>query len=227
MTVMRTSKIAMALFVLLLVMLPVNFYLIFKVAPTERIMGDVQRIFYLHVPLAFSAYLGFFGVFVAAIMFLWKKDLYWDTLAYSSAEVGIVFSTLVLLTGSFWARPVWNVWWSWDPRLLTMLVLWFIFVGYFLLRKGIPDRLKRARYSAVLGIIGFLDVPVVRLATKWWRSIHPRLKSEGGGLDPVMLKILIFSMLTFLPLAVLLIMFRFGVARSEEKVSYLINKLED
>lgn len=224
---MKTSKIATALFILLVVMLPLDFYLIFKVAPAERIMGDVQRIFYLHVPLAFGAYLGFFGTFMAGIMLLWKKDLYWDTLAYSSAEVGILFSTLVLLTGSFWARPVWNVWWSWDPRLLTMFVLWFIFVGYFLLRRGISDRLKKARYSAVLGIIGFLDVPVVRLATKWWRSIHPRLKSEGGGLDPVMLKVLLFSLMTFLPLAALLIMFRFGVARSEEKVSSIINKLED
>jgi heme exporter protein C len=225
---MKDKKISTLLFVMLLVMLPIDFYLIFKVAPTERIMGDVQRIFYLHVPLAISAYLGFSIVFIASIMFLWRKNLFWDTVAYTAAEVGVLFSTLVIITGSFWARPVWNVWWTWDPRLLTMFILWFIYVGYFILRKGIPERMKKARYSAVLGIIGFLDVPIVRLATKWWRSVHPRLKSEGGGLDPLMLKVLLFSMLTFMLFAVFLFLFRYGVARLEERSStMLINTLED
>jgi len=224
---MKSQKISTTLFVMLLVLLPVDFYLIFKVAPTERIMGDVQRIFYLHVPLAISAYAGFTIVFIASIMFLWRKDLFWDTVAYTAAEIGVLFSTLVIITGSFWARPVWNVWWTWDPRLLTMFILWFIYVGYFILRKGIPERLKKARYSAVLGIIGFMDVPIVRLATKWWRSVHPRLKSEGGGLDPVMLKVLLFSMLTFMLFAVFLFLFRYSMARLEERSSMLINTLED
>jgi heme exporter protein C len=224
---MKSQKISTALFAMLLVLLPIDFYLIFKVAPTERIMGDVQRIFYLHVPLAISAYAGFTTVFIASIMFLWRKNLFWDTVAYTAAEIGVLFSTLVIITGSFWARPVWNVWWTWDPRLLTMFILWFIYVGYFILRKGIPERLKKARYSAVLGIIGFLDVPIVRLATKWWRSVHPRLKSEGGGLDPVMLKVLLFSMLTFILFAVFLFLFRYGVARLDERSSMLINTLED
>jgi heme exporter protein C len=225
---MKDKKISTLLFGMLLVMLPVDFYLIFKVAPTERIMGDVQRIFYLHVPLAISAYLGFLIVFIASIMFLWKKDLFWDTIAYTAAEIGVLFSTLVIITGSFWARPVWNVWWTWDPRLLTMFILWFIYVGYFILRKGIPERMKKARYSAVLGIIGFLDVPIVRLATKWWRSVHPRLKSEGGGLDPMMLKVLLFSMLTFILFTVFLFLFRYGVARLNERSSIMItNTMED
>jgi heme exporter protein C len=224
---MKSQKISTALFAMLLILLPIDFYLIFKVAPTERIMGDVQRIFYLHVPLAISAYAGFTTVFIASIMFLWRKNLFWDTVAYTAAEIGVLFSTLVIITGSFWARPVWNVWWTWDPRLLTMFILWFIYVGYFILRKGIPERLKKARYSAVLGIIGFLDVPIVRLATKWWRSVHPRLKSEGGGLDPVMLKVLLFSMLTFILFAVFLFLFRYGVARLDERSSMLINTLED
>jgi heme exporter protein C len=224
---MKSQKISTALFAMLLILLPIDFYLIFKVAPTERIMGDVQRIFYLHVPLAISAYAGFTTVFIASIMFLWRKNLFWDTVAYTAAEIGVLCSTLVIITGSFWARPVWNVWWTWDPRLLTMFILWFIYVGYFILRKGIPERLKKARYSAVLGIIGFLDVPIVRLATKWWRSVHPRLKSEGGGLDPVMLKVLLFSMLTFILFAVFLFLFRYGVARLDERSSMLINTLED
>lgn len=224
---MKAQRISAALFAMLLVMLPVDFYLIFKVAPTERIMGNVQRIFYLHVPLAISAYLGFTVVFIASILFLWRKNIFWDTVAYTAAEIGVLFSTLVIITGSFWARPVWNVWWTWDPRLLTMFILWFIYVGYFILRKGIPERLKKARYSAVLGIIGFMDVPIVRLATKWWRSVHPRLQSEGGGLDPVMLKVLLFSTLTFILFTVLLFLFRYDVARLDERSAMLINTLED
>lgn len=129
---MKKERITKILLALVLVMLPVNFYLIFQVAPTERIMGDVQRIFYLHVSLAVSAYIGFGVLFVSSIIFLIKKNLYWDTIAFSAGEVGLMFSTLVLITGSFWARPVWNVWWTWDPRLVTMLILWFIYIGYFL-----------------------------------------------------------------------------------------------
>jgi len=174
-----------------------------------------------------SAYMGFAGVFVSSILFLWRKNLFWDTAAYTSAEIGILFSTLVLITGSFWARPVWNVWWTWDPRLITMLILWFIYVGYFLLRKGISDRIQKARYSAVLGIIGFLDVPIVRLATKWWRSVHPRLKSEGGGLDPLMVKVLIFSIATFVTFTVFLFLFRFRIAILEERLTRIIKDKED
>ena len=224
---MSMRKIQFSLFLFLLVLLPLDFYLIFKVAPTEKIMGDVQRIFYFHVALAISSYLAFAGVFISSIIFLWRKDLFWDTVAYSSAEVGVVLSTLVLITGSLWARPIWNVWWAWDPRLITMLILWFIYVGYFLLRKGINDWMKRARYSAVIGIIGFLDIPVVRLATKWWRSIHPRLKSEGGGLDPLMMKIMFFSMAAFLIFTIFLFLFRFRIARAEEKLIILTKQLED
>lgn len=224
---MKNGKSTFILFILLLIMLPSVLYLIFRVAPTEKIMGDVQRIFYIHVSFAFSAYLGYFGVFLASIAFLWRKNLFWDTLAYTSAEIGLLFSTLVIITGIFWARPVWNVWWTWDPRLLTMLILWFIYVGYFLLRKGISDRLRKARYSAVLGIVGFLDVPIVRLATKWWRSVHPRLNREGEGIDALMLKVLLFSVMTFIIFAVFLFLLRFRTARLEERLTALIKRLED
>lgn len=224
---MKLRKIQIMIFIILMVMVPLDFFLIFRVAPTERIMGDVQRIFYFHVALAVSSYLAFSVVFTGSILFLWKKNLFWDTVAYSAAEIGVLFSTLVLVTGSLWARPIWNVWWAWDPRLLTMFILWFIYVGYFLLRKGISDRVRKARYSAVIGIIGFLDIPVVRLATKWWRSIHPRLKSEGGGLDPLMLKIMLFSMSTFLVFTVFLFLYRLRIARTEERLFTLLKRLED
>jgi heme exporter protein C len=224
---MKHGKSTFILFILLVILLPSALYLIFKVAPTEKIMGDVQRIFYIHVSFAFSAYLGYLGVFLASIAFLWRKNLFWDTFAYTSAEIGLLFSTLVIITGIFWARPVWNVWWTWDPRLLTMLILWFIYVGYFLLRKGISDRLKKARFSAVLGIIGFLDVPIVRLATKWWRSVHPRLNREAEGIDPLMLKVLLFSLATFIIFTVFLFLLRFRTARFEERLTAVIKGLED
>jgi heme exporter protein C len=224
---MRAKKLQIILFLFLVVLIPADFYLIFKVAPTERIMGDVQRIFYFHVSLAISSYLAFACVFVASIAFLWRKNHSWDTVAYSAAEIGVLLSSLVLVTGSLWARPVWNVWWAWDPRLLTMLILWFIYVGYFLLRRSISDWMKRARYAAVIGIIGFLDVPIVRLATAWWRSIHPRLKSEGGGLDPTMLKVMLFSLMTFLLFTVFLFLYRYRIARAEEKVLMISKSLEE
>jgi heme exporter protein C len=224
MNIRRTFTV---LFIFLIMLVPLDFFLIFKVAPTEKIMGDVQRIFYFHVSLAISSYLAFTGVFISSLMFLWRKKLFWDTIAYSCAEIGVLFSTLVLVTGSLWARPIWNVWWAWDPRLVTMFILWFIYVGYFLLRKGIADWTKRAQYSAVIGIIGFLDIPIVRLATKWWRSVHPRLKSEGGGLDPLMLKIMLFSIATFLLFTVFLFLYRYRIARAEETLITLTKRLED
>ena len=224
---MRSLKITRLLLVLLIFMFTLSFYLIFQVAPTERIMGDVQRIFYLHIALAISAYLGFGVLFVSSIIYLVKKTPYWDCLASSAGEVGLLFSTLVLITGSFWARPVWNVWWTWDPRLVTMLILWFIYIGYFMVRKAVTEKTKRARYSAIVGIIGFLDVPVVRLATKWWRSIHPRLDRQGGGLDPLMVKVMLFTLLTFLIFASVMIFVRFRVSWAEERLNTIFNEMEE
>ena len=224
---MKKNKTISILFFLLLVMMPLDFYLIFKVAPTERIMGDVQRIFYLHVSLASGAFLAFTCTFISSIIFLWKKNLVWDSAASASAETGLLFATLVLITGSLWARPIWNVWWTWDPRLLTVLILWFIYVGYFLLRGGIADRFKKAQYSAVIGIIGYIDIPVIRYATKWWKSIHPLLTREGGGLNPVMKNVMFFSLATFLVLTVFLFFFRFRLARIEERLQKLKKLTED
>ncbi len=224
---MKTNRAITILFFLLLVLIPLDFFLIFKVAPTEKVMGDVQRIFYLHVSIASGALLAFTGVFLSSIFFLWTKKFFWDTVAYTSAEIGVLLSTLVLITGSMWARPVWNVWWTWDPRLLTTLILWFIYVGYFLLRSGIPDRFRKAQYSAVIGIIGFIDIPVVRYATKWWKSIHPLLTQKGGGLNPVMKNVMLFSIATFVAVTIFLFLFRFRLARIDERLQILKKKMED
>ena len=224
---MKTNRIIIFLFLMLLILMPLDFFLIFKAAPTERVMGDVQRIFYLHISLAVSAFVALTSVFISSILFLWKKDLKWDVAASVSAEIGVLFATLVLVSGSMWARPIWNVWWTWDPRLLTVLILWFIYIGYFLLREGVADRFRKAQYSAVIGIIGYADIPVVRYATKWWKSIHPLLTKKGGGLDPVMKKVMFFSMATFLVLTVFLFLFRFRLARMEERLLILKKRMED
>jgi len=151
-------------------------------APTERTQGDVQRIFYFHLALAWNAYLAFFVVFVASIVYLVKRSMWWDALARSSVEVGLLFTTLVLIVGSLWARPIWGTWWTWDARLTTTLLLWFIYVGYLMLRGSIPEPARAARYSAVIGIIGFLDIPIIHQSVTWWRSLHPEaiVLAPGG-----------------------------------------------
>jgi heme exporter protein C len=142
-------------------------------APTERVQGIAQRIFYFHVPMAWTAYLAFFVVLVASIGYLWTRDLRWDTVARASVEIGLLFTTLVLITGSLWGKPIWNTWWTWDARLTSTLVLWFIYVAYVMLRAYTPDLERGARFGAVLGILGFLDVPIVHFSVQWWRGLHP------------------------------------------------------
>lgn len=188
-----------------LVLMVVSLYLIFIYVPTEREMGIVQRIFYFHVPLAWVSFLAFFVVFLGSILYLWKNDERWDILAHSSAEIGVVFTTLVLITGPLWAKPVWGAWWTWDARLTTTLVLWLIYVGYLMVRSFATQPAQAARLSAVVGIIGFIDVPIVALAIVLWRTQHPAPLVLGGGLAPSMLFTLIVSLVTFTYLYFLLL----------------------
>src|SRR5713226_6310355 len=146
-------------------------YLAFVYAPTEAVQGDVQRIFYFHVPIAWVMEVSFFVVFVCSALFLWKRDERWDIYARCSAELGVVFTTLVLITGSLWGRPIWGTWWAWDPRMTTTLILWAIYVVYLMLRSYSADRARGARYAAVLGIIGFVDVPIIHLSVVLWRTL--------------------------------------------------------
>lgn len=142
-------------------------------APADRIQGIVQKIFYLHLPLAWVAYLAFLVVLVASVLYLWKRDLRWDALARSSVEIGVLFTTVVIVTGSLWAKPVWNTWWTWDARLTSTLVLWFIYISYLMLRAYTPDQERAARFGAILGIVGFIDVPIIHFSVQWWRTLHP------------------------------------------------------
>jgi heme exporter protein C len=158
-------------------------FLIFCVVPTEAEMGIVQRIFYFHVPCAFTAYAGFFTVAVSSVVYLWKRSVAADRLAIAAAEVGVLFCTLVLVTGPIWARPIWGVWWTWDPQLTLTIILWSIYVAYVMLRAFGGDDDAIASYAAVLGIVGSLAIILNHYAVQLLEGIHPAVirPSKGGG----------------------------------------------
>lgn len=198
-------------------------YLVFIYVPTEANMGIVQRIFYFHVPVAWNAFLAFFIVFVCSILYLWKRKNRWDFLASSSAEVGVVFTTLTLITGSIWAKPIWGVWWVWEPRLTTALVLWFIYVAYLLVRSYASEAARGARFAAVVGIIGFIDVPIVALAITLWRTQHPGPVIFAGGLAPPMLLTLMVCLCAFTALLALLLKQRYSLKIDEDEITRIKN----
>lgn len=200
----------------------VALYLVFVYVPTEKKMGIVQRIFYLMVPAGWLAMLSFFIVFIGSIFYLAKRENKWDILAYSSAEVGIVFTTLALITGSIWAKPIWGVWWDWGtPRLTSTLVLWFIYLAYFMVRSFATEESRGARFAAVVGIIGFVDIPIIALATTLWRGMHPGALIFQGGLAPSMLLTLLVGIAAFTALYVLLLMQRISIRNDEIEIRRL------
>jgi len=188
-------------------------------APQDAKQGDPQRIFYIHVPAAWIGFLAFFVVFVGSIGVLRTGKRRWDDIAASSAEIGTIFTTAVLITGPLWGRPVWGVYWTWDPRLTSYLLLWLIYLSYLVLRGYVPEPARRARYSAVLGIVGFLDVPIVYLSTRWWRSEHPtQFVFERGGLPTEMLITLLVGIATFTVFYAYLMTVRVRAGRLQEAV---------
>lgn len=202
-------------------------YLALLWAPTEAVMGDVQRIFYFHMPSAWVA-LGpaFTVVFVCSIIYLIKKDLRYDRIAASSAEIGVMFTTITLVTGPLWARPIWGAYWTWDPRLTTTLVLWFIYVAYLMLRASSSPGHKRARLAAVVGIVGWVDVPIVFMSIRWWRTIHPLLiNGQGMHLDPSMAFVLMFCLGVFSLLYVYLLIVRVRQEEFRSRVDRLRQQL--
>ena len=196
-------------------------YMVFIFVPTDAETGIIQRIFYFHVPLAWVAFVAFFIVFVASIMYLWKRDKKWDFIASSSAEVGLVFTTLFLITGSIWAKPVWGVWWTWDSRLTSSLILWLIYLAYFIVRSYISEEQRRARFAAVIGIIGFIDVPIIAMAITLWRTQHPGPIIFEGGLVTEMVWTLLVSIAAFTALYLLLFKQRFLMKQDEDALNRL------
>jgi heme exporter protein C len=199
-------------------------YAIFFVAPMETRQREVQRIFYFHVGSAWSGGVAFLLTFVANVAFLFRRNMKWDRIAVSSAEVGLAFCTVVLITGPIWAKPVWGVAWVWDARLTTTAVLWLLYVSYLLLRSFIADPARRAVASAAFGIFAFLDVPLVYFSIRIWRTQHPSpviAGGEGSGLDPVMWNVFLFNWAALLGLMALLIWKRYRVETLRHEIEEL------
>jgi heme exporter protein C len=190
--------------VVTVVMLLIATYMVFFYAPQEAVMGDVQRVFYFHVAAGWVGMLSFIGAAVAGIVYLIKKDHQWDIVGLAAVEIGIVFLFINVVTGSIWARPIWNTWWTWDPRLTTATVMLLIYLAYLMLRQGIEDPDRRARFGAVYAIIGSLSVPLTYFSARIFRTIHPIVIGSGdpsatGSFDmiPMMTQTFMFSLLTF------------------------------
>jgi heme exporter protein C len=162
-----------------IVLLAIATYLALVFAPTELVMGDVQRVFYFHIGTAWTALIGFILAAVFSITYLITKNLRWDRLEVAAIEVSMVFFFITIVLGSIWARPAWNTWWTWDPRLTTAAVTELIYAAYFMLRQGIDDPEKRARFGAVYALIGGLSAPITFFAIRFFRTIHPVV--IGGG----------------------------------------------
>jgi heme exporter protein C len=141
-------------------------------APPDAFQGDSQRIMYLHIPSILVAYLSFFLVFVGSCLYLWKREQRDDNLAHAAAEIGVLFTALTIIEGSIWGRPTWGVWWTWDARLTLTAILLLLFIGYLMLRALIEDDSRAASAAAILGIIGFLDIPLIHMSVYWWRTLH-------------------------------------------------------
>lgn len=183
-------------------------YASFFIAPEEKTMHILQRIFYFHAAAAWAGMTAFFVCFVANLLYVWRRDQKWDSLGVSSAEVGLAFITVVLITGPIWAKPAWGIYWTWDARLTSTFVLWLLYISYLLLRTLVEEPDRRALLSALFGIFAFIDVPIVFGAIRWWRTQHPApviMGGSGSGLDPTMRKVFFFSVLAMHVLMVFLI----------------------
>ena len=208
------SGLANVLGIVALVMLLVGSFVGLFVVPADSMQGDIQRLMYVHVPAAWLAFLSFFVVFLMSVLYLIQRDLRWDRVAQSSAEIGVVFTALTLALGSMWGKPTWGVWWTWDPRLTTTAIMLAIYVGYLAIRSFAEDPDKRARWAAIVGIIGFANVPIVYLSVIWWRTLH-QPPSSPRSVSPEILWTLMFNLAAFTLVYIYLMMRRIRLAKLE------------
>lgn len=224
----RTSPIAAILPLLGAFALALCQWLILAYAPIDSALGFSQKIFYTHLPLAWWGLISFFVVFCSSILYLWRRTPHWDTLALAAAEVGVVLAVLALLTGSVWAKKAWGVWWLWDSRLTTTLVLCFLYTGYLVLQEMDLPAERRALVRAVLGIVAFLDVPLVFFATRIKKTVHPvGVMSERDGLEPEMRLTILACLVAFGLLWAALLFLRYRMGRLEQQVQALAEKADD
>jgi heme exporter protein C len=198
-------------------------------APDEKTMHVIQRIFYFHVPSWIAMFVAFSVVFVANIAYLATRKANWDCLGVSAAEVGVVCCTIGLATGPLWARPVWGIWWTWDARLTTTFILWLLYISYLLLRGLLDNPEKKATLSAVFGIFAFLDVPLVYVSNRLWRTQHPQpviLGGNGSGLDPTMGKVLLLCVIAVIGVMIIVLFDRYRLERLRHEFEELRLEVE-
>lgn len=186
------------------------------ISPPDRDMGHLQKIMYVHVPALWTAFVLFFVVFVASLMYLWRRADRYDLVAASAAEVAVVLTGLGLVLGSIWGKPTWGVWWTWDPRLTTTAILFLLYAGYLALRSFTEDPERRARWSAAVGILAFLNVPIVYLSVRWWRTLHQVQSSPSTVDDPYVLGLRL-NAIAFLLLGAYFVVRRYQTARLERE----------
>ncbi len=224
---MQTDKTTTIIGALALLFVLLGLYWGLIEAPPDGYQGEAQRIMYLHIPSILTAYLSFFIVFVGSCLFLWKREKRDDILAHSAAEIGVLFTGLTIIEGSIWGKPTWGVWWTWDARLTLTAILFLIFVGYLMLRSLIEDENRGAVGSAVLGIIGFLDIPLIHMSVYWWRTLHqpPSIlrpdKMPWENVHPSMLIALSINFVAFILLYFYLLSLRLRLGETEEEVKTL------
>jgi heme exporter protein C len=219
------GPLAIALTALLII---VSLYLIFLYAPRERVMGDVQRVFYIHLPLAWNGLLAFAVTFVLSILYLRTRRAGYDRWAAASAEVGLIFTTLMLTTGSLWARAAWGTYWTWEPRLTTAFLLWLMYAFYLILRRYIENEEKMRLLVAAYGIVAFINVPIVFMSIRWWRTLHPVIiKSGGFQMEPEMVTTLMVALFSFTVFYGLLLWERAQLGRLEEELERLRERIRE
>ncbi len=205
----------------------VTIWMAFLYAPTDAVQGPPQRIFYFHVPVAWIGMLAFVVMAGAGVAYLWKKDERWDWLARASAEIGVVFISLALITGSIWGRTTWGTWWTWDARLTTTLILWFIYIGYLMLRSYMGRTPASALSGAVMAIICVIDVPIIYESVNWWRTLHPVAEvGVAGALPPSVVLTLLVSLTAFTVLYAVLMISAYQLQRAQTLAQRLRANLE-
>lgn len=216
------QRIMITLSALAAALLARNLYVMLLELPDEAAQGAIYRIIFFHVPAAWTAFLGFFSALVASILYLVKRNMRYDALAVSVTEVGLAFGAANLVTGMIWGRVIWGIWWTWDPRLTSMLICWLLYAGYLMLRRAVEEPTQRARVSAVLSIFAFADVPIVWFSIKWWRTQHPQPVVWGGGsMDTAMWNMLFLNWVPLLLLFVVLAMVRMQQEQAQREIDAL------
>lgn len=204
-------------------------YAALYIAPEEATMHEIQRIFYFHVPAWVATFTAFTIVFISNIAYLATRSQRWDSLGVSAAEVGVACCTIGLITGPLWAKPVWGIWWTWDARLTTTFILWLMYISYLMLRGLLEDAQHRATLSAVFGIFAFLDVPIVYLSNRLWRTQHPQPVFFGGpnsGIDPRMANVFLLCMVAVLAVMIPVLVDRYRVECMRREIEELRQEIE-